>query len=88
VSLAPDPRFAPNDGEEAATAASLARQPEWDDDADGSAASAPAMRDRDAAAGSVRTEAVWHGGGTRDAYEALLILLFAPEPEPVRGVDA
>ena len=72
---------------------SVAREPAFDPDPDDAARLGSFPSERDAAercadataTGSVRTEAVWHGGGTRDAYEALLVLLFAPEREPVQG---
>ncbi|HEX2039162.1 MAG TPA: hypothetical protein VHF47_05435 [Acidimicrobiales bacterium] len=77
---------------------SLARRPEWDGhrerdecpDTDLGLRAVPGGWDQGQdtdGPGSVRTEAVWCGGGSRDAYEALLLALFAPERAPVDGAS-
>jgi hypothetical protein len=90
VSAADDAVLAAGDGDDARSSERLRALREGDERAEGpdgpGLRAAPWGEDHSQntnASGSVRTEAVWHGGGTRDAYEALLMLLFAPEREPV-----
>ncbi|MDQ3790545.1 MAG: hypothetical protein M3422_25330 [Actinomycetota bacterium] len=70
---------------------SLPGEHRWQDASDGDPDARPSVRglapnaeraeDEDSTGGMV-AEVIWHGGGTRDAYEALLLALFAPEGEP------
>lgn len=58
-------------------------EPRWED-ADAPAATCPDRADSlsgDDADPAMVAEVAWYGGGTRDAYEALLRALFAPEAE-------
>ena len=64
---------------------SLPGEPRWENpvDVDGEArlrplASEDAGADDASGDAGIVAEVIWHGGGTRDAYEALLRALFAP----------